>query len=240
MPINKFLTVTVAPRLMPLLLSTALAGCATPAMVFVSRNYKPNQVHRVALMGFEDYPGTSGSGEVVASTFEKYLLLGDYSLVERRQVKGIIKEQSLQLSGAVSPATIRKLGQLLGVDALVFGNVTDFRNMREHTVMVDISQEHSTPVYGKVVTTQKSGDTTIKTVQNIVTGYDYYETNQIVPEVQTVPAHVGISVRLVDVQSGEVLWSASASSDSSDLSGATEEASSKIMEAVTKQLKKGS
>lgn len=225
-------------RTWPLALAWALAACASPAVVFVGRGYDPARVRRVALVGFQDFSGLSGSGEIAAATFEKYLLLGNYNLVERRRVNEIIKEQGFGASGAVDPATIRKLGKLLGVDALVLGSLTDFSNVREHTVMVDVPLEQSEPIYGRVVTTQQSGDTTVRTVQKVVTGYSYVQTNQLVPETQTVPARVGLSVRLVDVESGSILWSGSGSSEGDNLASAAEEASSKIMQAVLKQLKK--
>ena len=205
----------------------------------VSPDYDASRVHRVALVGITDYPGMPGSGDVAAGTFDKYLLLGGYNLVERQQVSEILKEQSFQVSGVVSPATAHKLGSLLGVDALAFGAITDFSSPRDQTVLVDMPQEHSEPIYGQIETVQRSGGSTVRTVQDVVTGYAYSQTSQIVPETQTVPAHVGLSVRLVSVDNGEVLWSASGSGSADDLGQAAEEASSQIMQAVAKRLKKG-
>jgi len=215
-----------------------LAACAPPAVVFVAPNYQPGQVRRVALVSMTDFPGTPGSGAIVSGTFEKYLLWAGYDLVERRQVRDVLKEQSLTLSRSVDPNAIRKLGSLLGVDAVVIGDVTDFTNVRQETVMVDIPQEHTEPIYGEVVTVQRQGDTTVKTVQSVVTGYNVTHTTRVVPETQTFPAHVGLSVRLVDVRGGQVLWSSSGSADGVDLGAAAEQASSKIMQAVVKQLQK--
>lgn len=221
----------------PILGVIALAACSSPAIVFVAPTYNPTHVHRVAMLSLADYPEAPGSGEIAAATFEKYLLEAGYSVVERRQVAQILKEQSLSFSGAVDASQIRNLGRILGVDALVMGNVTDFSNSREQTVMVDVPQEQSDPIYGRVVTVQQNGNTTVETVQHVITGYSYTQTDQIIPETQTVPAHVGLSIRLVDTQTGEVLWVSSGASDGSNLAAATETASSKIMEATIKKLK---
>jgi len=221
-----------ARRLALPFLAAALAACATPAVVFVSRSYDPARVRRVALANIADFPGMQGSGEVAAGTFEKYLLWAGYGLVERRQVHEILREQSLSVSGAVDQTTLHNLGKILGVDALVFGSLTDFSNASEHTVMVDVPQEQATPIYGSVETVQREGDAVVKTRQRVVTGYTYTQADQVVPETQSLPAHVGMSVRLVDVQTGEVLWTASASSYGVDLTAAAEQASSKIMQAV--------
>jgi hypothetical protein len=220
------------------LVGAAFLGCSSPAVVFIASDYNPSHVRRVALLNIADYPDAPGSGEIAASTFEKYLLPAGYSLIERRQVAEILQEQSLNLSGAIDPAAIKSIGKILGVDAVILGNLTEFSNVREQTVMVDIPQEQSDPIYGQTVTVQRNGDSVVKTVQPVITGYNYTQTDQAVPETETLPAHVGMSVRLVDVQTGEVLWISSASSDGVDLTAATEQASSKIMQAVIKQIKK--
>ena len=211
---------------------------AAPAVVLISRSYDPSQVRRVAVVSFTDYPGLAGSGEMAAGAFEKYLLPAGYGLIERRQVRQVLEEQSFQVTGAIDPATIRKVGELLGVDALVFGDLTDYANVREQTVMVDMPQETSEPIFGKVETTQRAGDAVVRTSQRVVTGYSTTSTDQLVPETETVPAHVGLSARLVSVQTGEILWSASGASDGSDPSAATEQASALMMKALVKMLKK--
>lgn len=190
------------------------------------------------MMSMTDFPDAPGSGEIVSGTFEKYLLWAGYTVVERRQVQSVLAEQSVTLSNSTDPNAIRNIGKILGVDAVVLGDVTDYTNSREHTVMVDIPQEQTDPVYGQVVTVQRQGDTLVKSVQNVVTGYNVTQTDQVVPETETFPAHVGISVRLVDVLSGEVLWTCSGGAEGVDLGAASEQASSKIMQALAKRLKK--
>ena len=236
---NKFKTSLGFFSLMGLLfLSFFLDGCATtpPAMVLMSKDYLNAQPKRVALLGFRDYPTVEGSGEIAAGIFEKYLLLGEYSLVERRQVSEIMQEQALQNTDAIDPATLKKIGSLLGVDALVFGTVDDCTTPGEKTVMVVMPQEQTSPVYGETETIQRKGDTVVKTTQPVVSGFSTSFSSSIVPEQERIPAHVGISVRLVDVQTGAILWSASGSSEGSFLNDAMEKVSEKVMKAVEKQI----
>lgn len=236
----KIFNLEIAIKLLPIFFFTLIAGCAPRAVGFISSDYNPSRIQRVALVYFEDYPGAVGSGEIAASTFEKYLLQAGYKLVERRQVARILKEQSLDLSGFIDKTTIHTLGKILGVNALAFGSLTDFTNIREQTVMVNIPQQQSDPIFGQVITEQKNKDTKVTTVQNVITGYNYTLIPNVVPQTETLPAHVGMSVRLVDVETGEVLWSASASSDGEDMTVATQEASSKLIQSVIKELKQTS
>jgi hypothetical protein len=225
-------------KILAALAALVLAGCATIPQVFVvvSPHYQAAQIRRVALIGFADYPGMYGSGESAAGIFEKYLLLAGYSLVERRQVSEVLKEQSLQANGFYDQATLQKLGKILGVNALVFGSINDYANPHQETVMVNMPQEQSSPVYGQVETIQKQGDTVYKSTQSVVTDYSTSWTYQVVPQTEHIPAHAGLSVRLVNVENGEVLWSASSSSEGYFLNEATERASSQIMQTVAKQL----
>lgn len=227
-------------RAAPLLLlaAAALAACAPRAAVVVSKDYDPAKIKRVAMAAIDDFPGAAGSGDIAAGTFEKYLLLSGYSLVERRQAAQILKEHDFNLSGEVSPDQLRQAGRLLGVDAIVIGGVTDYTNARDQTVMVDMPQEQTDPIYGQVVTTQRTDQGRVRTVQNVVTGYATTFSSQLVPETTTVPAHAALSLRLVDVETGEVLWSAGAGSDGGDLASALEAASAAAAKAIAKKLPK--
>lgn len=196
-------------RLLVLSAAAGLAACAPNAVVVVSPSYHPASVKAVAVTSFSDFPGAAGSGDAAANTFEKYLLQGGYRVVDAAQA-----------------------------DALAVGALTDYSGARDETVMVDIPQSQSDPIYGQVVTTQRSGDTRTKTVSNVVTGYAITQTSQVVPETQTVPAHVAMNVRLLDAKTNELLWSVSSSGSGDDLPAATEDASAAAMKAVLKQLSK--
>ncbi|MDE2489278.1 MAG: hypothetical protein KGM24_00415 [Elusimicrobia bacterium] len=221
-----------------LLAVATAAACAPPAAVLVSQGYDPAQVRRVALVSFSDYPGAPGSGAIAAGTFDKYLLLPGYQLLERRQVDALLREKAFDLSGAVDQTQLRRLGKLLGVDALAFGTLTNYAAPGQQTELVDMPLENTNPVYGRVVTTRKNRGARVTTIQDVVTGYSTTRRDAIVPQTSLVPAQVGLSVRLVDVETGTVLWSVSASAVGSDLPSALEDASAQAMRAVVRQLRR--
>jgi hypothetical protein len=225
-------------RALAVLLACGLAACAPKAVVVVSGAYEPSRVQRVTLATLADYPGAAGSGAIASDTLEKYLLQTGYRLVERRQAEQILREHDFSPAGETDPAELKQVGTLLGVDALVLGSVTDYTGSRDQTVLVDMPQEQTEPIYGQVVTTRRDGDERVRTTENVVTGYAITRTSQIVPQTETVPAHVALSLRLVDAASGEVLWSASSSAGGPDLPSALEAASASAMKETAKQLKK--
>jgi hypothetical protein len=224
------------------LIAGALTACAPAAVVVVSRDYDLARVQRVSLAAFADFPGAPGSGALAASTFEKYLLTAGYRLVDRAQAEAALQQNAAnslpgELPGDVDPSQIQAQGKLLGVDALALGTLTDYTGSRDQTVMVDIPQEQTDPIYGQVTTVQGRRDDRTVTTQNVVTGYATTTTDQVVPETETVPAHAAMTVRLVDASTGELLWSVSSSASGDDLASATESASSSAMQAVAKRLK---
>ena len=221
-----------------LFFALALSACAPKAVGILSDRYNFKRIKRVALVNFSDYPGAMGSGEITAGAFEAYLMKAGYSVVERRQIGKVLSEQAMDMTGTIDQATMRKLGKLLGVQAIVLGSVTDFFNIRDHTVFVNMPEHQSRPVYGEVVTIKQQPGATVKTVQNIVTGYEYTVKDRVVPTVETLPAYVGLSVRLVDVQTGQGIWTASASRSGNDMTTASQKVCSTIMQSVAKELKR--
>lgn len=214
-----------------LVVASALAGCAPAAVVIVSPGYGGAKVQSVSLAGFTDFPGAAGSGDIAASTFEKYLLLAGYRVMARAS------DPDLNGPGGPTKEQLNAAGSALGVDALAFGTLSDYSGATDQTVMVDMPQEQTDPIYGQVTTTQRSGDTRVRTTQSVVTGYSMTTTDAIVPEQETTPASVSMTVRLLDVTTGEVLWSVSSSGTGGDLPSATEAASSAAMQALVKKLK---
>ena len=91
---------------------------------------------RIAVMTFEDktdrsfrWGGRTGktSGEGLADMLTTALFnSGNYRVMEREQLNTVLSEQALSGSGLVSPESIVQAGELLGVDLMVFGSITEF------------------------------------------------------------------------------------------------------------------
>jgi hypothetical protein len=187
-----------------LLSMAGLWGCATPAVVFISPDYGTQNIRSVTVQGFSDAPGQPGSGTMVADVFEKYLFNLHYVIVD----------------------------QPSQADAVISGSVSELSNTSEQTVLVDVPQEVTEPIYQDVVVPGRHG---LRTVTE-QTGSQTVVTDQSVPETETLPARVGLSVRMVSVKNGELLWSGSGSADGQDISSAAEAAASKVTDALQKAL----
>jgi len=214
---------------------SAFMGCASRAIVFINPNYITQHVSQVTVLAFADFPGQQGSGAIVTDIFEKYLFNLKYNVVDPTQAQQALNTQPANSTGLDAQA-LAALGKTLNVDAVVTGTVSEMTNASEQTVMVDMPQEDTEPVYQQTVVQGRHGQVRTVTQQ---TGVQTVYSDQTVPETETLPARVGLSVRLVSTKNGELLWSGSGTADGLDISNAAEVAAAKIIQALQKKLANG-
>ncbi len=83
---------------------------------------------RIAVVDFED---RSGWGHNIGTGLADMLVTelvksGNFMVVERQELSKILEEQGLGMSGVVTPQSAAQVGQVLGVELMVMGSVTEF------------------------------------------------------------------------------------------------------------------
>ena len=79
---------------------------------------------KLAVLDFQSIIASEELGMAVAEILRTELVgLGDYSLIERGMLQQIIKEQELQLSGAIDSETAVEIGKLAGAKIVVTGSI---------------------------------------------------------------------------------------------------------------------
>lgn len=216
-------------RAVVLLAALALGACAS-ARVAVKSDFDFARVKRVAVVGFSDYARRAGSGESLSGAFEAELLGAGYNLVERAQVDKILREKKLSAS---DPKAAKAIGKVLGVDALLFGRITDFQEPRETLARADVVDTHQDPVYVRKTRRVQQPDGAFASVE--VTELQGYRTTRVVrrePRTVTTYGRLGVSARLVFVPTGEILWSGSDSSSVYTFEESARAVAGSIMKAV--------
>lgn len=96
----------------------------------IARKMDANHRTRIVVLDFSDLDGnTSVFGKYLAETLITDLFdSGKFQVVERRLLVKVLEENKLKSTGLIDPATIKKLGQVLGADAIVSGTITDLAN----------------------------------------------------------------------------------------------------------------
>ncbi len=217
-------------RFVPLLAVVAVAACST-ANVAINRNFDYARVHRVAVLGFKDYARQPGSGDIVTGAFEQSLLNAGYNLVERGAITQILAER--KISGLPDLEMAKSIGQTLGVDAVLLGQITDLVEPRSQMTKVDVVDDHSDPIYvHKTVRAQQPDGTWSESSQQVIEGYRTTHTIRREPRTYTISGRLGLSARLVDVKSGELIWSGSDSTNVVSFEDSSRALSDDILKAV--------
>jgi hypothetical protein len=208
-----------------------LSGCST-ANIAINRNFDFSRIKRVAVISFKDYPGRSGSGDIVAGAFQQSLLNAGYGVVERDQVAKILQEK--KFTGNLEPGMAKTVGEILGVDALLLGQITDLAEPYSSIVKVDVVSDHSDPIFVRRTRRIQQSDGSWREIgEDVIQGYKTTHTIHREPRTYIISGRLGVSARLVYVGNGEILWSGSDSTNVTSF----EESSRVLSDAILKALK---
>jgi curli biogenesis system outer membrane secretion channel CsgG len=97
---------------------------------------------RVAVLDF-DYSGLSnpqllsvvngGASGVSDMLVTRLVESGRYTVIERSRIDAVLREQNLGASGRVDASTAARIGQILGVDVVIVGSITQFDLQKKQT-----------------------------------------------------------------------------------------------------------
>lgn len=169
---------------------------AAALLLLVAADASAQQKKRVAVLSFDDAAVRSSSTSALGTSqdvgagladvlIDELLKNGAYSLVERTALDAVLKEQNFSNSSRADPKTAAAIGRLLGVDAIIIGSVTQF-GVDQSAVAV------GSGTLGRIT-------------RGVVGGGQRVNTKAI----------VGMTARLVDTGTGEILTSVSGSGESS-------------------------
>ncbi len=185
----------------------SISNCVS--RVAIKSDYDFSKIKRVGVLSFTDYRRQQGSGETVADEFIRQLIRKNIDVVERIHLENILKEQDLNASGYINPQTAKKAGELLGVDVVITGTVTKYFAEDNYIFLL--------------------GTETLKFSNAIIESNEELKTQLFVTNAQ-----VGISVRMIDVETGSVVWANSYSYDAFDIQTAIEWTVSDLLNSLKK------
>ena len=178
-----------------------LAACVSP-QVAINQHADFSTVKRVAVLSF------SGSrGDLAADLLTQSLLMRGADVIERQRLSDVIQEHSLSSSGYFDQATAKQLGRLLGVDALFVGTVAESNPAGKYLVNT---------ANGNLVTEVTKVSNTSLYSEGAVAGLP---NSQLLSST----ANATLVARMVDAQTGAILWSGSMSYEGFDLTTAMRE-----------------
>jgi hypothetical protein len=110
--------------LLPFLL---LAGCAAPAAAPKAAHSSPFP-QRIALLPMDNQSTDLRGPELVRELLKDSLDLANFDLAANAEIDEKLRSIGISEGGQLNAVTPQKLGELLGVDALIYGDLTEFSN----------------------------------------------------------------------------------------------------------------
>jgi curli biogenesis system outer membrane secretion channel CsgG len=205
-----------------------LSGCATPRSV-ISQSFDVNS-KRLAVTKFDNAKNLPGIEDI----FAQQLMKKGFTVVERKELERVLAEQKIGLSGLFKPETTKKIGEMLGVDGLVIGEVTSYSPKKSKTTTEENDDYFATPVYRKVW--RQNPDGTSSAVLEQVGTKTRVEKHRVPVTVTTNPKF-GIVVKIVDTQTAEVVWVGSVLEEGEDLMDAEESGVHALVKDLWKDIK---
>ncbi|MCX5783103.1 MAG: hypothetical protein NTW04_01455 [Elusimicrobia bacterium] len=209
-------------------LAVLICGCASNTIV--SNSYDFRKVKRIAVAEFTTNKyGPKGTDSILT----RYLMEQGFTVIERAELEKIIDEQKLAQAGYISAETAKSAGRLLGVDAILTGEVMSYSSARTKTAVEEIRRKTEEPVYVKETKKSSDGEVTETLKPG---GYRISQEQTSTPRQYTEFARAAVAAKLIDVETGEVIWTGSHEGAGSTLMAAVEDSAQYLM----RQLKKDS
>ncbi len=187
---SSFLSGLPAYRYLFLISLFMLVGCG-PKIIFPTINHfigssDYTKYENIAIFPFSDAPNSPQSGSAVEGVTSLTFLQYGFNVLERSRLESIIKEQKLYFSGTLDSNQPIKIGKLLGVKAVVVGEVGEFSTL------------------------QRKREARIVPYINAYTGKQEFTS---VPGKEWAESAVSISLRVIDVETGKIVFSGSGTFD---------------------------
>ena len=169
-----------------------LIGCAAkqkaiyPSISYYSDSIDFSSYESLAVFPFSDAPGSPGSGQIVQGIAIQELAKASFRIVERSRLREIIDEHKLAMAGLTNQSEALEIGKIIGVRAIVVGEVGQY-----------MMQPRQTRTIYYPLTDYNTG----RTIYTPIPGKTWNET------------FVSISLRILDVITGLVIFSGSAQFD---------------------------
>ena len=94
--------------------------------VSISETIKTSPPKTIAILPFENFTGKEEAFEIVRGSFYNHLSSKTYELPKLYRIDRLLQEQGLTKSEEIHCKTPQELGKLLGVDALIYGQITHY------------------------------------------------------------------------------------------------------------------
>lgn len=107
---------------------------------YLNPNPQLNAIRCVAIMPFENLTNHNTAGKIISDLLAtEFYLSRKFNVMERTEVQRFLEQRNIKLPQQVDPALAQKIGQLLGVEGIIIGSVSEYRD-RESPYEFDVEE----------------------------------------------------------------------------------------------------
>lgn len=192
----------------------------TPLALDTQSSFVMRKNSRIATMTFKQHEG-SGAGALAADSMILNLQRLGYNVIDREMIENVLKEQKIMAEGRTNLSDIevsRKIGQLFNADYFIAGAITEYSAKSENIglspAISDAERKRYTEEYDRYEALLRDDNITnqqpVKTLQEWEIDYAGKPKSSYINI-----AKVGITVKIVDIRTSNIVWVGIA--DTSDL-----------------------
>jgi len=211
----------------------------------IKQGYDFTKIKKIAVLEFKGSQINDNSGAMASDIVAKYLLKGGYTVVDRADLVKLMADNHLDVNGVIDESQMKEIGKLSGVDAIITGSVPVYTPERKEVVLVRMKEFTTNTTYNvqndqhrteaNKPGEQSRGGNYPRPTQAIVTST---MTDDETPVTHTIQAEIGVTCKMIDVATGEVVWAASDTYEGANIQTACEYLVSSMIEKLAKQINK--
>ena len=177
-----------------------ICGCAVlkpqaPDVGFVAQSLKEMKGITVAVLPFENKTDVLGADYHATDEFNLRLgMTGNFRMVERIRIKELFEEQDFDIK-RIDDTSAVQIGKMLGAKAVILGSVTRFKPFNR-------PPEIPFDAFPVMMPVESEEDLAISLIANTAAALISFLS------MKTPVAEIGVTVRMVDTETGEILWQA--------------------------------
>ena len=188
-------------------------SCISPNIA-VNRKADFSKIKRIAVLNFSG-PNGAVASDIITITLLKH----GVDVVERQNIDSVIKELNLSNSDMINSNTRKRIGNLLGVDAIITGNITKCKPETKYIMKNSGNSFYAiTELKGKNIFIQNFDPSTDTSI------------------IETT-AQVGLTLKMIDIETGSILFQAYMDYEGIDTESAIQTISEYIVASLAKYWK---
>jgi len=178
-----------------------LISCTVPSVINI-KVLKPASISmpEIKEVAVVDFRGPDRSGSQIATLLQSKLIEANhFDIIERDKINRVLDEQNMGMSGVMDEETAVEIGKILGVDGMIFGEVTQYEVPPDKEITQKVKKKKFTGKYRTVEKKNKKTGKTKKVKEKIYEDVWVDETHYVRQ------GNVAVNFRVVNVKTGQLL-----------------------------------